>query len=381
MDQDEKNIIDTVLEPIPKDIQQEQKEKKENLINISKEFISRLSSLIGLKEHIYKNLNLQKNIKIVYQDLNSINSNAEQEIITLQYKFQEALNAFLNRKINFAWVDSETGNIYYSAEAKAIEIYKKGSYKSGEGRFGVNASQVMNQIKKANQLPKEINDEVKNIIEDRQKNYRNIYITSIKRWDKNSPPPKKYEKYNNTFYWWDKRNKKYGHSAVMTRGHISEGYVSLIMNDNSNQLSLTNDFQYNINLYSNYINDHNILNFISGIYQGDVSLNIETGEIISQQFAVKSFDFNTAILGPYIKMAFLILGTDETLLTKNNIEEIFKSSKQGGGFFNYAKKIKKAGIKKAGEAVDGAIQDELKRSGRRQLVGVLSKRLENLSMS
>ena len=82
---------------------------------------------------------------------------------------------------------------------------------------------------------------------------------------------------------------------------------------------------------------------VPGIVKGDIV--IENNK--SVQIAVKSGQFDTASIGPYLRVAFQIIAYDEIQsLTIDEVENILNNTKR------YSQKITEAGREKAQEVIE-----------------------------
>lgn len=366
----QQRLIDQAVKNTPEDIKKEviEEDRFSKLQNSARNFINTVRTAIEsaaeTNEEI-KKLN-KYNILDVYSAMKA-NNILNQKIISAQFTFEENFNSFLGRTIGLIWRDEKTGKIYYGTEISAKTIYEKGQTKGG-GRSNVTISE-QDITKKLITFDEYIDSlgSVGNRIKRHQEKYKVLQTEVSRRWEWNTNPedPSKNRWYNikqtketkkgkkDTYpyrrtFWWQEEDGLWGHSKKINKGHITQTYVELMMNDdNIYSQVIPSREQQSIKQYWIYMQNHN-LNNIAGIVQGDVKLI--GNEMI--QFAVKQGAFNTAAVGPYLTVAFLILNFQ---LSQSDIMNILETK----NLAQLGKKISEQADILAKDAVDNKIKDNI----------------------
>lgn len=332
-------------EGISKEIIENEKNPLENLQKTAKDFLKEVQDSINKLAIIDESID-DKKVSTIYTGLRSTIDQAR-EIVKRQYNFEAALNKFLGRTIDLIWVD-ESGEVFYTTELAAKEIYLSGSLKD-DGRLGSITVNKENLIEFDKYL-ENIHEKSSNIMEKRN-SYKGTRDEVVTRWERNHNPEEKwYNKsrknkkgkdtypYRDTF-WWYEDNKPY-HSKKMNKGNIHQAYISIVFDKDPKPFLLTAEAEKDVKSYWEYMKSRNILNNIPGIVSGDVIF----GEI---QYAVKSGEFNTASIGPYIVAAIKILSLD--IKTSKEIEEKVLAKIKPKSF---SKEIKEKGLREVLNKLD-----------------------------
>lgn len=256
--------------------------------------------------------------------------NVLQELISKQYLFESQVNQFLGRTINLAWADNK-GNILFTDEVSARKIYESFASTSTKNYVGkVNFSRSRGLENKMTTLPTFVGKRFQEAIDKRLQRHQDLYKEILKRWKDNDSSHFKdgtknvwYKEHKHTVYWEHPpkgvdsfNHHRWAWSEVVNKGHISEGYVNFIFNPIRgialNEKSIGT-------LVMTYVRKPDK---IPGIVKGDVVMKTSDGKI---QIAVKSAgDFDTASIGPYIRVAYQIIEFFNNLdkLTVDNVQYI-----------------------------------------------------------
>ena len=201
------------------------------------------------------------------------------------------------------WV-ADDGTLFFVHESQISEIYNLATKSHGRARGNISGGKTL--LKKLGTLSPQIDQNLSKMLNDRYNKYSRVFHLAQQSWQMNHTKVKDknrqywYTYYKNTLWWVDETEARgYGHSAKINKGHIKEAYVSLIMGDEHDAPVITDSDEEIIKNYWIYMQSHNILNNRAGIVQGDVILRQDNGDD-SVQFAVKSGNFSTAAIGPYL---------------------------------------------------------------------------------
>lgn len=289
------------------------------------------------------------------------NRTALQKAVEQQYLFEQAVNNFLGRKIHFAWIDVKTGEIYFTDEISAIDIYKTADVQSKGNKTSsytgkVYRSNVLNNVgQEINFLEGQFKERVNNRVAQHQMLLKTIFARWRQNQDKKNPY---YKEHKDTVYWEDApkgvirkynktRTRLWNWSTKMNRGYISQEFVNFIFNDTI-VYGLT-EWDIGSFMMRNELPEKK--NAIPGIVKGDIIVR-DTNDTV--QIAVKSGQFDTASIGPYLRVAFQIIDLYYNLnsLTVDNVQEILKSLAPNG---KYSQTVTEKGRKKAEEIIQNIL--------------------------
>lgn len=348
------NIIDPILQPTAKSINEDLQNNSIQLKKAAREFLSGVRKLIADYSHIRvllksQNTGTRTSLNKIYEDMKS-NVNITQKCIQLQYDFENSLNKFLGREIYLLYITDE-GKMLYANELSAAKIYQTATTKT-DGKGSIKDL----DITKLTQFPKEISEDFKTNIKRRQGLYAPIRDEVITRWtqnhDSNNKWVKRDENLKNTFYWLIGKTKdgknQWDWSKQINRGHIYETYAHLVWEE-TNLINFDSAKESDIGAFWNYMESHGLLNSVAGIVKGDVSFFLNP----SIQFAVKSGSFNTAAIGSYLDVAYQ-LSYGKIQIDKNMIEILLKN------LASYSYNVRQHGLKIAEEKLNNFIQQAIK---------------------
>lgn len=324
------------MKDVPEDVIKVLEGDAEGLFNAAIRFLIKLQGLIKeVKETEVKMHQIKITLGNVAQIMQNVNINF-QIIIQQQYIFEQQVNSFLGRTINFAWVDNK-GNIIFTTETKARElVYGKAgrstdSRKRYVGKINVNSAFFQGESFSTNDISifKEFSDEYKETVRRRIEKHQDLFQIILKRFFKNSKGnfwTKKDPSRKKTYYWvvgtdqlypenkkatnrWAKAHEenRIKWSPQTSPGFLKQSHVNFIFNTLQDP-SLT---QSGISIWHQTFQEKES---IPAIQQGDIIVG-GTGQTF--QIAVKSDKiFNTASIGPYIRAAYLIISF------KNNLKDL-----------------------------------------------------------
>lgn len=346
------DITKVGIQHAPEDIKQNLKGNALYLRDAALNFIIEIENIINKYEE------LDKKISLFSQPLSNLgkamqrNKQDLQSIISKQYTFEQQLNNFLGRSINFAWVDSE-GNILYADQTTAKEIYTSANLSTDSKKRYVGKVSSTQVKQKATQMPSFVQDHYANAVQFRTLKHQALFQLILERLNKNKDKTNPWSKKYYSRVYWEGHNPigvkgnnfhhpKYQWSAKYNQGHISQGYVNFIFNK--------------INWYGTGESD--IGNFMMNEIQKDTTPGIVKGDIVlgegnginnKIQIAIKSQNtFNTASIGTYLSVAYQVIAFWDELenLTIQEVEKILKNLK------HYSPKVVKVGKEKAQKIIE-----------------------------
>lgn len=344
------DITRAAIQFVSKDIKEEFGSAAD-LMNGALNFIYNIETIVNQYQHLNKEISFfAKPLSNLGQALLN-NKQLLRQAISQQYLFEQNLNRFLGRKINFAWIDTETGDVLFADEATAREIYKQADTQSSKresATTGKISASVVRNSEQVSQLPNFVEEEFKNLVEKRLKNHQALLKEALNRWKENHKDEKQNhwaKDHQDTVYWehppegvGNFHHQKYAWSAKVNQGHISQQYINFIFN------SIDNLEATECGIGTFMMRNLGKKDTTPGIVKGDIV--IENNENI--QIAVKSGQFDTASIGPYLRVAFQIIAFYDKIqsLTIDEVEDILKDVKK------YNQKVTEAGRKRAKEIIE-----------------------------
>ncbi len=324
-------ITKTGIQFITKDIKEQFIGDAQFLMESAIKFIQKLENMINEYNHLQKNIRLyrDKSLAALKEEMHRSNTRLKQ-IIEAQYIFEAQVNAFLGRKINFVWVDVNTGEAFFVDEAEASQIYqmaKKGSQPRSYGNIKIkNQENFKNRIQK---LPSGIEETYKNELNKRIQGHQALFQVIMQRFDDNTKKEDNpwYEEHKKTVYWKHPpegpdnfHHPKWSWSITTAKGFISQGYINFLVNSIQ---KMTETSEFNIGTFMTTFVQQG--DRIPGIVKGDIVVENSSGKV---HVAVKSNTlFSTAGIGPYITTAFSIISFYEKLeeLTIDQVKKILNN--------------------------------------------------------
>ena len=325
-------IANAAVRFVADDLKQKLIGDAEVLMQSALNFIKKLEQIVKQYEHTQNLIRAEgggeslSRLKLTMQK----SKDSLTKIIDAQYTFQESVNTFLGRQIHFAWVDIDTGQAYLIKETSAKEIYKLAKSSSGtSGRISLKNQNTFNEFQtKIKTLPSFVQDEYKELLQERIDGHTNLIKTVFERVNQNSDPKNPwYEEHAKTVYWRHPpfgvtNNNKYSWSAVTRPGFIAQGYIRFIFNSIEKLSGEKEEIEYSIG--------HFMMTFVEsadqipGIVKGDIIVENTEGKV---QIAVKSNSLmSTASIGPYISAAYQIISFHDKLnqLDTNMVLQLLK---------------------------------------------------------
>lgn len=331
-------ITKTGMQFVPEDLKKEFKEAAE-LMEAALTFIDNINKILQKYNHnfsLFSIKNLSQVATAMHEDQNRL-----RELISAQYDFEAKVNSFLGRSINFAWADNE-GNIFFADETSAKKIYEDATIntKNFMGKVNISESKIKANMKN---LPIFMEKQLQQGINARMQAHQMLYKEILLRWKQNQNENNPwYKQHKNTVYWQKPPNgidnfnhKIWAWSDKTNQGYISESYVGFIFNQKTILASPT---EFNIGSFMmTFMNEKDQ---VPGIVKGDIIVRDTKDQV---QIAVKSSNFNTASIGPYISVAYQIIEFDGKLqnLTVDNVQNILNNLKR------YNQSVVKKGKEKA----------------------------------
>lgn len=343
------NITRVSLEYVPEAIKKEFGDAA-ILMNGALNFVNNIERIVNRYEH------LNKEISFFAKPLSNLgqamlrNKDLLRQAISQQYLFEQKVNQFLGRTINFAWVDAETGEVLFTDEVHAKDIYMQADTQAGKSRTSARAGKIYANVVKNSQevsrLPNFVEEQYRTAVEKRLNQHQALLKEILDRWNANHNEKNVWAKeHYNTVYWRHPpkgiegfHHPVYAWSEKVNRGHISQEYVNFIFNQMQN-LSLS---EFGIGTFM--MRTKGKKDQIPGIVKGDIVIKDNQ----NVQIAVKSDQFDTASIGPYLRVAFQIIAFYDEIqdLTIDEVEKILSNTKR------YNQKITQAGRKKAQEIIE-----------------------------
>lgn len=324
MADNDENLSDVILETMSKDLQEEFKKAKkvyeEALFFLKRiEIISNNNnwslvsndSLLGLKTIMHEKQNDLKNL------------------IDAQYRFEDAVNDFLDREISFVYM-TEDGTPLFATGKKAISFYTSAVPGSSDYKGKIQLTKTQKGSLKGLKKFFKDSDFIERV-DQKLRDHQGLYTEILRRFDINADSKREYFKskdYDRTIWWrippsdekpllnkMNENETKYQWTRNFpNRGHVVENYLNFIFNskadENYKYLGENDEPQ----LGSFLIRHMRDADRVPGIVKGDIELDVN-GENI--HLAVKSGIFDTASIGPYISTAYQIV-------------ELFHNANEGG---------------------------------------------------
>lgn len=333
-------ITKTGMQFVPKDLKEKSKEAAE-LMEAALTFINNINEILQKYNRnfsLFSTKNLSQVAIAMHEDQNKL-----RELISAQYEFEAKVNKFLGRSINFAWADNE-GNIFFADETSAKKIYEEATINTKKfmGKVNISESKIKADMKN---LPIFMEKQLQGGINDRIQAHQGLYKEILSRWKENHNENNFWHKQHENTVYWRKPPKgidNFNHeiwawSDETNQGYISESYIGFIFNQKT---ILTPSTDFNIGCFmTKFMNEKDQ---VPGIVKGDIIVKDTKGQV---QIAVKSSNFNTASIGPYISVAYQIIEFYEKLqnLTVDDVKNILNNLKK------YNQSVVKKGKEKAQE--------------------------------
>lgn len=343
------------IQYVAKDIKDQELKNASRLVDAAVTFIRDVEIIINKYEILGKQISLfgqpLKNLGKAMQR----NNEDLQAIISRQYTFEQQLNKFLGRSINFAWVDSK-GNILYADEETARKIYESATLSTDQDKTYVGKISSSQVKKKAQETPNFVLKLYADAVQERTQKHQRLFQEMIRRLNENKNKENVWAKeHYSTVYWIGHspfgdsnfHHPKYQWSYKYNQGHISQGYVNFIFNKIIN-------YDFGESSIGNFMMNEITKDTIPGIVKGDVVLGQGNGISNKIQIAVKSQDtFNTASIGTYLSVAYQVIAFNNNLenLTTQEVEKILNNLKR------YSVKVTKAGREEAKKIIEDMAED------------------------
>ena len=345
------DITRAAIEFIPNDVKKEFGNAA-YLMNGALNFINNIEKIVNQYEHLNKDISFfSKPLSNLGQAMLN-NRQLLRQAISEQYIFEQELNNFLGRTINFAWIDTESGEVLFADETTAQKIYMQADTQSKGKRKRATTGKIYSNIIKnsnLNNLPnfiKQTEQSFQNAITKRLAIHQQLLKTVLQRWEENHREDNYWaKKHKDTVYWQHPpkgaegfHHEKYSWSAKVNRGHISQEYINFIFNS-KDKLENT---EFGIGTFM--MRNNGKKDTVPGIVKGDIVIqNYDNIHI-----AVKSGQFDTASIGPYLKVAFQVISffDDIQSLTIDEVENILNNTKR------YSQKVTETGRKKAQDIIE-----------------------------
>lgn len=279
-------------------------------------FLSSIQKLDLNEAQIAQKIKMYKNMESadadnIYSEISSIirkNVKASETFAAIT-QFQNDINNFFNRNI-YLTIVGDGGQIYFMNEEQEKELLKKGS----KNKARINFSFYKNSLSPAATLDELVNNVfIEESQRDHIQNVRNIYLTSIERYDETFNEGKKHGSVWKYIYWKTTPRRTYGYTNG--RGTIGEAYVLAIFEDEKTS-KLNGDLESSIeNFYYNYIT---AADSRAGAIAGDIANSI-TDKV---QFAVKNAQetktgkikgFSSESFTALVDIARIIIEADESM--------------------------------------------------------------------
>lgn len=214
-------------------------------------------------------------------------------MLQITHTFQKELNDLFNRIVYLTYVDKQTGQILFYDEAQIGKIYEQATKNKGRGNISQNTILAMEQA--------QLEDKLKNALKKSIENKKQVYGKALERYNENDTEEHmNYDPSKNTFWWridrypWINPTKPFSN-----RGWIAEGYAMAVLEDAPNFNNTNLEWSLS-SLWHDYMN---INSKPAAIQQDLVFGNIE--------FAIKSGNFSTPMVGQFIKLASGIIFLEE----------------------------------------------------------------------
>lgn len=341
------DIIRTGIQNVPSDIKKEFIGNAEYLMTGALNFIRDIENIVNQYEHLNKEISFfARPLSELGEALQS-NKRLLQQAISKQYLFEEQLNNFLGRSINFAWADNR-GRILFADEITAREIYTEAGVSTDKSKKYVGKVSSGAVRSKATTLPNFVEENFQKIVQKRIEQHQELYKIILNRWKENNQKEEQnpwVHEHKQTIYWQhppegvgDFHHHKYAWSEKINQGHISQGYIDFIFNSMESYGNDESDIGY-------FTMKHVKKDTIAGVVKGDIIVRDTNGKI---QIAVKSGTFNTASIGSYLNLAYQVIELYDTIqeLTIQKVQNLLDNLGQ------YKENVVAAGKQKAQEIIE-----------------------------
>lgn len=322
-------ITKTGIQFVADDIKKQFIGDAQMLMDSAIKFIKKLENIINDYNHLQNRIRLYKDrgLAALKEEMHQSNEKLR-SIITAQYLFESQLNAFLGRKINFVWVDVETGETFFVDEAQALQIYKmaqKGKVRP-RGNIKINDPETFKNI--IQELPSGVEKAYEDTLNKRIQSHQALFKIIMQRFNDNTKPNNPWVKEHEKTVYWQRppegadnfHHPKWAWSIKTAKGFISQGYINFLVNSIQEMTAVS---EFNIGTFMTKFVQKG--DKIPGIVKGDIVVENSDGQV---HIAVKSNTlFSTASIGAYITTAFNIISFYDKLeqLDINAVENILKN--------------------------------------------------------
>lgn len=316
--------------------QEQEKTLKEFKIQC-KSYLQAIDQLIKRKNN---ELTLQSRIMVIGQLMHPSNNKLSivQDLLNRTLEFENKFNQYLGRQIPITWISTTTGEVHIATYKDEVQLFKNAKYavqKKGSARSYRGLISGVNENSFKNQLTGQLK-ELQNKINQQTKNRAEVYLQSLRRYDKTSkeqkdgdPQALELAKKNigKKVQYWRKtiRGDVINWEKINSRGFIGQGYIALILNhpysggkihfDTSQMPDYNLIAQDQIESLAEYAAKGDA---VPGALQGDVK--VDDGHI---QLAVKQGpSFHTASITIDVAIAYAFLQSNQPyLLSPQNINK------------------------------------------------------------
>lgn len=337
-------IQNTTIEATAKVLQEITYGDFKGLQMAAKQFLDQIKILSGIYETAVHQSRLANKIAQVYKKM-ELSNNYTKMMLQYQHHFENLLNQFLGKTVYLAYVGAE-GEINFYNQTHVGQLYKKAiaQYQGGRGKV------FKDKLFDANDLQESLKKDIQESIKIRKP----VFLEAQARYYRNEDQAHmKYNPSKNTFYWWKLRNaqvinKLAGWTQPITRSRIVEAYVESVINQDEN-MGGSNHMETSIGALASHIDVDNIPAAIREDVVYDQNGNI--------QFSVKSADFRTAKIGPYLNLAYSITQIKQVL----TVEEFKKYLPALVRYTEFTKQVLKVINQKVSDSVSQKVSKELEK--------------------
>lgn len=298
MDNNEKNVQETLEEETLKVIQKTGQADFLELQQAAKIFLSKVGSFSG--DNRFSNFQ-EVVLKDIYQNMRNI-TEYTRVMVTYQHEFEVVLNKFLGKNLYLTYV-MPNGEIIYFDEINVGEMYLKARQNRGRGNI---SGSVVKKMTASGIQDQRLRQDLKTSA-DRKKR---VYQEAVTRFKKNKAENyMNYDPSKNTFYWWQVDHKTLGGwtRPIVNLGPIAEGYAEAVILEDKEVDPNNMEHALKI-LWENHIRKDSE----GAAVKADVVLN-------NNEFAIKSGTFSTAMIGQYLNLALAL--TKINVLSVQDLKE------------------------------------------------------------
>ena len=275
------SILDIIKPETAKEIVLDSKAAFAELKRKGMELIGYVESIVLTFEAAEKYTQLNTKMQKTYEAMRDYES-ITRLLVDKGQEFEVALNQFLNRTVNLAYVDKD-GSLIVIEEAKVGRLYAEAT--KNRGRGNISAARFRKTVSRE-ELNAEFQKDINEIVASKKK----IYTEAIRRYEDTIKAIQQRQ-----YYWQLNQEREYS-PTISNKGRIAEAYAEAVLTEDamvvdSPQIAVERGLQALVR----HIEEDNV----GAAIKGDVQVKGD-GKIF---FAIKEGSFSTPRIGQYYALA------------------------------------------------------------------------------